>query len=98
MDIITANRLSDGVVVFLTAAGWRTGISEALPLEGKAPVADALARAAADVESSLIVDPYAVTVERGARGLMPVKLRERIRAQGPTVGYSKEADLQVQAA
>ncbi|SER15878.1 Protein of unknown function [Faunimonas pinastri] len=98
MDIITANRLSDGAVVFLTASGWSTRIAEAQALEGKESVAAALARAAADAEASIIVEPYPVDVERRAQGLTPTKLRERIRAQGPTVGHSKDLHLQVQAA
>ena len=88
MDVITANSLGDGRVVFQTAAGWIHDIDGAELLEGKEAVAAALARATADAALNRVVDPYAVTVTRSAGRIVPARLREAIRAGGPTTGNS----------
>jgi len=78
-QIITANRLTDGRVVFLTADGaWSEYPAEAATFEGDA-LAAALARAEAD--STTVVGPYTAEVTDGT----PIKRREAIRTLGPTV-------------
>lgn len=89
MEIITANSLKDGLVVFQAAGGWSYDIREAEVLDGKETVASALERAQADAARNIVVDPYAVTVTLTGAGLVPTRLRERIRAEGPTTGSSK---------
>lgn len=89
MDVITANRLSDGRVVFRTAGGWSADVAEAERLDGKDAVAAALEGAQADTAANLVVDVYAIAVAEEAGRLVPAKLRERIRATGPTTGNSK---------
>ena len=92
MKLITANRLFDGVVVFLSADGWVGDISKAAILHA----ADALeagfaiaARAAADHQ---IVDVNVIDVTPDETGRpVPVRLRERIRAFGPTVAFGEAA-------
>ncbi len=91
MDVITANRLKDGLVVFQVAGGWSVDINQAEMLDGKETVAAALDRAKADAARNIVVDPYAIAVTITATGIMPTKLRERIRAEGPTTGNSKQA-------
>ncbi len=88
MEIITANSLGDGRVVFQTAAGWDHDINRAEILEGKEAVAAALARAVADAALNRVIDPYAIAVTRAAGRIVPAKLREAIRADGPTTGNS----------
>ena len=88
-EIITANRLGDGRVVFQTASGWSTDIAHAALLESKEAAAAALDRANADAAANLIVDPYPIEVRQSAAGIVPARLRERIRADGPTTGSSK---------
>lgn len=88
MDVITANRLSDGRVVFRTAGGWSTDVSEAERLEGKEAVAAALAHAGEDAAANIVVEVYAIGVVEAEGRLVPAKLRERIRASGPTAGNS----------
>jgi hypothetical protein len=92
MQVITANALANGRVVFQTAAGWSTDISAAQTFEGKDAEAAALARANLDASQNRVVEPYAVDVTMGPAGLVPTKLRERIRAEGPTTGHSKDND------
>ena len=82
-QIVTANRLIDGIVVFQDeAGGWNEDFARAAVHEDAAA---ALARAGEDVAASLVVDPYAVDVELRNGHYAPKALREAIRATGPTV-------------
>ena len=89
MQVITANSLGDGRVVFQTVAGWDHDIKAADVLFTKEAVAAALARANADAVANMVVEPYAIEVTRQAADVTPARLRERIRADGPTTGSSK---------
>ena len=87
MQMIIANRLSDGRVVFLNErAGWVPDIADGLLLRGKPDAVQRLARAQQAVEANVVVDPYLidVLVEDGRR--RPTQVREQIRAFGPSVG------------
>ncbi len=88
MQIVTANSLGDGRVVFQSATGWSLDIREAQLLETAIAAEAALARANADAAANRVVEPYAIDVKREAGRLVPVRLRERIRADGPTTGNS----------
>ncbi len=88
MQVITANSLGDGRVVFQTASGWSLNIAEAQLLEAGVTAEAALARANDDATANRVVEPYAINVKREAGRLVPVRLRERIRADGPTTGNS----------
>jgi hypothetical protein len=85
--VATANRLSDGAVVFLTrAAVWSEDIDSAVvAVEPQAQAAlgehGQQAEAANHVTGSYVID-----VERRDGRVLPLHIRERIRAQGPTVG------------
>ncbi len=86
-SIITANDLAGGLVVFLTeAGGWSSHLADAR-LIGPDALPAALAYAKAQHDARVVVEPYAieVTLENGAP--VPVRLRERIRAAGPTIAY-----------
>lgn len=89
VEIVTANRLSDGRVVFLAADGWTRDIAAALVPADKEALDAALARAAADAAANLVVEPYAIAVRRDGATLVPERLRERIRVGGPTTGSSR---------
>ena len=86
--VITANRLTDGVTLYFTAAeGWTETLARAAFLAEEG-AAEAMLRAAErDVARLLIVDPYRMDAELGDEGPRPVSARERIRAGGPTVSY-----------
>ena len=97
-DIVTANRLADGVVVFQDAEGaWAEDFARAAVHGDAAAVKDALARAALSVAQSLIVDPYAIAVELRNGHYAPKALREAIRASGPTVRRDLGKQAQGQA-
>ena len=82
-QIVTANRLIDGIVVFQDeTGGWSEDFARAAVREDAAV---ALARASQDVAASLVVDPYAIEVELRNGHYAPKALREAIRATGPTV-------------
>ena len=87
-QVITGNDLASGSVVFQTPRGWSTAIAEADILTSPQAVATALTRAAAATASNRVVDAYAIDVSRTAEGPVPSRLRERIRAAGPTTGNS----------
>jgi hypothetical protein len=91
MQVITANSLGDGRVVFQTPAGWTLDIDQAEALDAKEALDAALARANADAAENRVVEPYAIDVERRGANLVAVRLRERIRAEGPTTGNTKYA-------
>lgn len=85
-EIITANRLADGDVVYRTAAGdWVRDVNAAEVLDEPARKAEAEAAAAADVKASKVLDLATITVEVSEGRVVPKRLRERIRAFGPTV-------------
>jgi hypothetical protein len=92
MEVITGNNLSNGRVIFQTAFGWTFHLDEAEVLHDKEAVELALARAMADAAANRVVEPYAIDVTRSGDDIIPVRLRERIRADGPTTGNSKIGD------
>jgi hypothetical protein len=84
-DVITANRLTDGIVVFQTAdEAWSEDFNRAAVKADPQATADALARAKQDEASNLVVDAYAVPVDERNGHFAPKALREAIRAAGPT--------------
>lgn len=86
MQIVTANRLIDGRVVFRDADGrWVDDFAAAVVLD-KAAAGAAVAAAAADVAARTIVEPYAVDVVAIDGGVTPEAQREKIRVSGPTSG------------
>ncbi|MCG5243276.1 DUF2849 domain-containing protein [Azospirillum doebereinerae] len=95
LKAITANRLRDGVVVFLGAdAAWVEAFADAA-LFAAADADAALAAAKAQAEGEQFgVDVYAFDVKTENGVPVPVKMRERIRALGPSV----RLDLGKQAA
>lgn len=95
--IITANNLGDGLVVFLTAGGgWSTALADARVV-GPADLAEATAYAKSQHDARIVVEPYEIDVTVADGVATPVRLRERIRAVGPTVAYG-EAEIAERAA
>jgi len=82
---VTANRLADGVVVWLTGEGrWSEAIADAAVATTGDGVHDLLTTAQKDENTA--VGAYAAAVGLTAEGrAAPANLRERIRAGGPTV-------------
>ena len=86
-EMITANRLGDGLVVFLDAdGGWTEDFHRGAVLDRRGRRRrQASRRAEAAAAANLVVEPYAIELEMRAGHLAPKALRERIRATGPTV-------------
>ena len=87
-QIVTANRLADGRVVFLTVdADWSARIADSRPATGAA--ADLLLSVAQmSAADRVVVDPYLIEVTLEGGSPWPVLHRERIRATGPTIDAS----------
>ena len=92
---VTANRLNDGEVVYLDAAGnWAESLENSKFVTEKDEAAALLAQSEKSVIDRIVLDPYLfdVTIENNVA--TPVKKREYIRANGPTVrlDLGKQAD------
>ena len=84
--VITANILTDGIVVYLAAGGtWTQQLPEARFLTDESDQTRLLHIAEQDVERRIIVDPYLMDAAYGANGPEALSQRERIRATGPTI-------------
>lgn len=84
-QILTANRLGDGLVVYLTELGtWSEAIDDARVAAGAedAALLETLGRAR---EATEVSGPYLIEVELEGGCLTPVRYRERIRAHGPSI-------------
>ena len=85
---ITANLLRDGHVVFLDeAGGWVRSLAEARLVADGAELDRAMAVARAETEARVVVEAYAIDIDTVDGEPLPVRLRERIRAVGPSVDY-----------
>jgi hypothetical protein len=82
MKALTANRLADGEVVFLSHGQWVERFAEADLFEDDAAALAAEAHAKTLV--TLLVEPYLIDVAPVEGGVAPVSYRERLRALGPT--------------
>ena len=82
--VASANRLVDGVVVYLDDAGqWTTRLERAALARDERGGDILLERARA--EAFGVVDPFLVAVAEDEDGaIQPISLRERIRASGLT--------------
>lgn len=92
--VLTANRLSDGIAVWLDASGqWTENLQDALVARHAEAVASLESIGKQDFADNKVVDVNVIDVEETNGVLWPTRLRERIRAQGPTMeyasGYSK---------
>jgi hypothetical protein len=84
LQVASANRLTDGVVVFLDDAGeWTPRLDRAAVSRDQRSAEILLERAKAEAFS--IVDPFLVAVAEDDDGTIePLSLREKIRASGLT--------------
>ena len=85
LKVLTANRLTDGEAVWFGAGGqWIETLQGAETADTPENVQALEAVAARDVAGNLVVDVAIIDVKRVDGALFPVRLRERIRATGPT--------------
>ncbi|PZU22694.1 MAG: DUF2849 domain-containing protein [Shinella sp.] len=87
--VLTANRLTDGIAVWLDAAGvWSEDLQQSLVARHEEAVASLEAIGKRDFAANRVVDVAVVDVEEIDGKLWPIRMRERIRAAGPTVEYA----------
>jgi hypothetical protein len=85
-QMIIANRLRDGVVVFLDAEeGWDTAIAAGTVIDSEADASRLLAVAKRHETESRVIDPQLIEVEIRDGQPRPTAIREAIRAFGPTI-------------
>ena len=84
--LVTANRLGDGLVVYLDrGGGWSERIADGRVASDDAEAAASMTVAEAAAAACQVVEPYLIDVVERDGGVRPASFRERIRAQGPTV-------------
>jgi len=84
-QILTANRLIDGAVVFLAADGrWVTRLDHARVADDTDDTGALEAVGARDAAAQIVVAPYLIDVAEADGRVVPTRYRERIRAFGPS--------------
>jgi hypothetical protein len=87
--VLTANRLTDGISVWLNADGeWATSLQDALVARDAEAVAALEAIGKQAYADNKVVDVNVIDVQETNGVLWPLRLRERIRAEGPTMEYA----------
>lgn len=90
--VATSNDLATGAVVFRHGDGtWSIDIGRAEIAETPEDGDRLLAKANADQDACVIVEPALIEIIREGGFVRPVSLRELIRATGPTVPLPPEA-------
>lgn len=85
-QVISANRLSDGIVVYLAADNsWSELISGSVIALDETAANTMLETARQAVQDRVVVDPYLIDVAEVDGEVRPIKYREFIRATGPSV-------------
>ena len=92
MKVLTANKLTNGEVVFWKGGQWAVRFHDGEHFAGDEEAAPALA--AAEAQPTVVVAPYLIDVEQVDGHLFPIAFRERLRALGPTnhPQHGKQAD------
>ena len=86
LKVATANRLSDGAVVYLGDGEWTERIDGARIADGKDAATALMEDAERDVPLCRVVAPYLIDVGYSAdNALRPATYREQIRAFGPSI-------------
>jgi hypothetical protein len=86
LSVITANRLSDGAVVFLDFEGtWNTDFTQSSVASSPDEVRALEDRGTYDAQRNLVVEPYLVEVREIDGSLLPLRQRERVRVAGPSI-------------
>jgi sulfite reductase (NADPH) hemoprotein beta-component len=86
ISVLTANRLGDGIVVFLDFEGaWSEDIALAVVARDPDEARALEDRGAYDSARNLVVEPYLVEVREADGHLTPIRYRERVRAAGPSI-------------
>ena len=85
-QVVSANRLTDGLVVYLTTgSSWSEQLVDGHIAADDAAAERLLAVAKQAEEDRVVIDPYLIGVAEFDGVLRPKKYREYIRAMGPSV-------------
>jgi hypothetical protein len=86
VSVLTANRLQDGIVVYLTVDGtWSERIDAARVAHSAEEVAALKEQGAHAAARNLVVEPYLAAVSEAGGRLLPARMRERVRVEGPSI-------------
>ena len=85
LQVLTANRLRDGDVVYWRDGAWVDHFRDADVFNAKADAEAALARAQAFVKDRVVVNPYLFGVREEAGRIRAIEEREIVRSEGPSV-------------
>ena len=86
LQMIIANTLADGFVVFLTDDNsWTNDIAAGAMAATDEQAENLLKQAKLAEQNNLVIDPYLIPVELDGELRKPTEYREYIRAMGPTV-------------
>jgi hypothetical protein len=86
ISVLTANRLHDGTVVFLTPDGrWVEGIAAAAVARTPDEARALQAQGARDSAANLVVEPYLAEIAEAGGRRVPSRMRERVRVDGPSI-------------
>lgn len=84
--VLTANRLHDGIVVYLAADGrWVESIEQAAVARSPDEVRALQEQGARDSAANLVVEPYLAEVAESSGRRQPARMRERVRVEGPSI-------------
>jgi hypothetical protein len=84
-QMLTSNRLRDGVVLWWKDGAWTETLADGQIFADQASADAALAAAQADIKANKVVAAYLFDVREKDGKIVPVKEREIIRAAGPSV-------------
>ncbi|MCP1198870.1 DUF2849 domain-containing protein [Notoacmeibacter sp. MSK16QG-6] len=85
LKVLTANRLMNGEVVYYNQAdGWMTSLADASATDDPETVEALEKTGAASADRNEVVDVNLIDVLRDGDEFRPIRLREIIRAKGPT--------------
>jgi hypothetical protein len=85
IKVITANSFSSGEVIYLGMSGWVGRIEEAQLFNSEKLIEEALCQA--NSTQHQLVSPYVIDVKTDQGCVIPVSVREQIRALGPSNYY-----------
>ena len=80
MRLVTGNDLASGDVIWWIGDGWSRHVADAVDAGAEAEIVAAREEAALRVNG-----PYVVDAAPGPTGPVPLHIKDRIRATGPTV-------------
>jgi Protein of unknown function (DUF2849) len=87
MKVLTANGLSDGEALFYTSTGWVREFQKADTADSPEAESHLATIGALAYANNEVIDVNLIDVVRKDNKLFALRLRERIRAEGPTIEY-----------